>query len=68
MEKKTEYITLRIQPSLKKKVRSLAEQSHRSISAQVVYLLEKGIEAEEREQLQRHAFINSSEVIMEERR
>ncbi|MHA2047860.1 MAG: hypothetical protein ACW99G_24010, partial [Candidatus Thorarchaeota archaeon] len=60
--------TLRIQPSLKNQVRSLAEQEHRSISKQVIYLLEKGIEAQEREQLQRRAFVESSDRIIGERR
>ena len=68
MEKKSEYITLRIQPSLKNKVRSLAEQEHRSISGQVIHLLELGIEQQERDRVNRHALFASSETIKEERR
>ena len=45
MEKKTENITLRCPPSLKHRVRMLAEVSHRSVSRQVIYLLELGIES-----------------------
>lgn len=48
MEKKTENITLRCPPSLKQRVRMLAEVSHRSVSRQVIYLLELGIESLER--------------------
>ena len=48
MEKKTENITLRCPPSLKHRVRILAESSHRSVSRQVIYLLELGIESLER--------------------
>lgn len=48
MEKKTTTITLRCPPSLKNRVRSFAEQSHRSVSQQVIYMLELGIEAIER--------------------
>ena len=49
MEKKTENITLRCPPSLKYRVRVLAENSHRSVSRQVIYLLELGIESLERD-------------------
>lgn len=49
MEKKSDNITLRCTPVLKNRVRSLAEQSHRSVSQQVIYLLEIGIGVVERE-------------------
>ena len=48
MEKKRAYITLRCTPSLKNRVRALAESSHRSISKEVIYLVELGMASLER--------------------
>lgn len=68
MEKKSAYITMRIQPSLKNKVRSLAEQEHRSISKQVVYLLEVAILKLERDEINRRALSQSSDRVKGDRR
>lgn len=68
MEKKSAYITLRCQPSLKNKIRSLAEQEHRSISKQVIYLLELGIEKVERDAITSRALTESSERIKDDNR
>ena len=43
MEKKSACLTLRCPPSLKNRIKSLAESSHRSTSQEVIYLIELGI-------------------------
>ena len=64
MEKKTENITLRCPPSLKLRVRNLAEQSHRSVSRQVIYLLELSLDTIERDGEQPRAFIKSKPKVV----
>jgi hypothetical protein len=44
---KDDVIFIRINSEFKGQIKEMAEMNHRSLSGQVVYLLEKGIQTEE---------------------